>query len=52
MMVIRAPSHAGGMGGRSRNTTTGLGYVWDDYNINHQNYNNGVTLEAAVSLQH
>jgi hypothetical protein len=51
-MVIPAPSHAGGMGGRSRNTTTELGYIWDDYNINHQNYNNGGTLEAAASLQH
>jgi hypothetical protein len=51
-MVICAPSHAGGMGGRSRNITTELGYIWDDYNINHQNYNNDGTLEAAVSLQH
>jgi hypothetical protein len=51
-MVIRASSHAGGTRGRSRNTTTELGYIWDDYNINHQNYNNGGTLEAAISLQH
>ncbi len=49
-MVIHAPSHAGGMGGRSRNTPTGLEYIWDDYNINHQN-NTGRTLEAAVILR-
>jgi hypothetical protein len=51
-MVIHAPSHAGWMGGRSRNTTTGLGYIWDDFEINHQHYKNVGTLEAAVSLQH
>jgi hypothetical protein len=48
-MVICAPSHAGGMGGRSRNATIELGCIWDDYNINHQNYNNSGTLEAAVN---
>jgi hypothetical protein len=47
-MVIRAPPHADGMGGRSRNATIELGCIWDDNNINHQNYNNGGTLEATV----